>query len=168
MTDDRTLFEYMILEGAQAGLSWTTILNKRDGYREAYDNFDVRRVAAFDEAKIQELLANPGIVRNKLKVRASVHTANAVIAIQEEHGSLYNYLWSFMPSKKPIVNRIAPEDPGPTTNEVSDAIANDLKTTHGVKFFGSTICYAFMQATGMVLEHSPKCFRFKELGGDKL
>ncbi|MCL2531834.1 MAG: DNA-3-methyladenine glycosylase I [Oscillospiraceae bacterium] len=161
--DDRRLFEMLILEGAQAGLSWITILKKRENYRAAFDNFDVKKVAQYDDAKIAELLQNPGIVRNRLKVNAAVKNAQAVLNIKEEFGSLDNYLWSYV-DHKPIVNRFVGYDDFVTTSPVSDAISKDLKK-RGCNFVGSTIIYAFMQAAGMVNDHFVDCFVYQELTG---
>jgi len=159
--DDNRLFEMLILEGAQAGLSWLTILKKRENYRAAFDQFDPAKVALYDDAKIAELLANPGIVRNRLKVRAAVANAQAVLRIQEEFGSLDNYLWGFV-GHKPIVNRFETFDDFVSTSPISDAISKDLKK-RGCNFVGSTIIYAFMQAAGMVNDHFVHCFVYHEL-----
>ncbi len=159
--DDRLLFEMLILEGAQAGLSWTTILRKRTNYREAYDNFDIAKVAAFNEAKNQELLANPGIVRNRLKVAAAVKNARAALEIQRELGSLDAYLWQFV-GGKPIRNRWKSMAELPAKTAESDAMSKDLKK-RGCSFVGSTICYAFMQGVGMVNDHEVGCFRYRDL-----
>ncbi|MGB6944248.1 MAG: DNA-3-methyladenine glycosylase I [Bryobacteraceae bacterium] len=159
--DDRGLFELLILEGAQAGLSWITILKKRAAYRAAFDRFDPRKVARYDEAKIAALLANDGIVRNRLKVRAAVENAKAVLAVQKEFGSLDRYLWQFT-GGVPIQNRWRRRDQLPSRSEQSDAMSKDL-ARRGFKFAGSTICYAFLQATGMVNDHLVSCYRYKEL-----
>jgi len=161
--DDNKLFEMLILEGAQAGLSWLTILKKRENYRAAFDNFDPAKVALYDDAKIEELMANPGIVRNRLKINAAVANAKVVLAIQEEHGSLAKFLWSYV-EHKPIVNRFANIDDFVTTSPISDKINKDLKK-RGMNFVGSTIIYAFMQAVGMVNDHFVDCFVFEELTG---
>ena len=160
--DDRTLFEFLILEGAQAGLSWDTILKKRDHYREAFDNFDVERIARYDRRKTQALLRDEGIVRNRLKIASSVQNARATLAVQEEFGSLDRYLWEFV-GGKPRVNawRSMKHVPGRTAE--SDAMSKDLKR-RGFRFVGSTICYAFMQAIGMVNDHLVECFRYREVG----
>jgi DNA-3-methyladenine glycosylase I len=155
--DDRHLFEMLILEGAQAGLSWTTILRKRKGYREAFDDFDVDRVARYTPARIERLLANPAIVRNRAKVEAAVLNARAVLAIRDELGSLDRYLWSFT-GGRPIVNQRNSLSDIPATSSESDAMSKALKA-RGCKFVGSTICYAFMQATGMVDDHQRDCWR---------
>jgi DNA-3-methyladenine glycosylase I len=154
--DDRTLFEFLILEGAQAGLSWSTILNKRENYRLAFDGFDPKWVAQYDHRKVKKLLADPGIVRNKLKIRSAVENAKAFLRVQEEFGSFDRYIWQFV-GGKPRVN------PGkvrkvPARTAESDAMSKDLKK-RGFNFVGSTICYAFMQAVGMVNDHAAGCFR---------
>jgi DNA-3-methyladenine glycosylase I len=158
--DDRHLFEMLTLEGAQAGLSWSTILRKREGYREAFDGFDVDRVARFTPARIERLLADPGIVRNRAKVESTVANARAVRAIRDEFGSLDRYLWSFT-GGQPIVNRWKRLSDVPATSHESDAMSKALKG-RGFKFVGSTICYAFMQATGMVDDHLTICWRRKQ------
>jgi DNA-3-methyladenine glycosylase I len=159
--DDRLLFEFLILEGAQAGLSWSTILNKRDGYRKAFDNFDAERVAGYDDNKINELLANPAIVRNKLKVNAAVINAQAFLKIQQEFASFNNYIWRFVGSK-PLHNARKSHADIPATTPESDTMSKDLKQ-RGFKFAGSIICYAFMQATGMVNDHTVDCYRHAEI-----
>lgn len=155
--DDRHLFEMLVLEGAQAGLSWSTILKKRAGYREAFDGFDANRIARYTPARIEKLLKNPGIVRNRLKVEAAVANARAVRSVREEFGSLERFLWSFT-GGKPIVNRWKSYRDAPATSAESDAMSKALKS-RGFKFVGSTICYAFMQATGMVDDHQRDCWR---------
>lgn len=157
--DDIALFEFLILEGAQAGLSWTTILNKRENYRKAYKNFDPRKVAKFNEAKQKQLLENKGIVRNRLKVAASVTNARAFLEVQKEFGSFDKYIWRFI-GGKPRKNKWKSMAQIPTTTKESDSMCKDLKK-RGFKFVGSTICYAFMQATGMVNDHTTDCFRYK-------
>ncbi len=157
--DDRRLFEFLILEGAQAGLSWSTILNKRENYRRAFDNFEPERVARFDRRKMQKLLADPGIVRNKLKIASSVENAKAFLRVQEEFGSFDRYIWQFV-GGKPRVNRWKSHEQLPAKTTESDAMSKDLKR-RGFKFVGSTICYAFMQAVGMVNDHAVDCFRHK-------
>jgi len=153
--DDRRLFEMLILEGAQAGLSWITILRKRDAYRKAFDRFDARKIARYDQKKIGALLANPGIVRNRLKVQGTVKNAKAFLAVQKEFGSFDTYLWAFV-GGAPKVNRPrTTKHIRPTTAE-SDALSRDLKK-RGFTFVGSTICYAFMQAVGMVNDHLATC-----------
>ena len=159
--DDRTHFEFLILEGAQAGLSWSTILNKREGYRKAFENFDVKKVAAFSDEKIAEILLDPGIVRNKLKVNSAVNNAKAFIRVQEEFGSFDKYIWEFVDGK-PIVNHWTEMSQIPATSEISDKLSKDL-IKRGFKFVGSTIIYAHMQAIGMVNDHTTDCFRYKEL-----
>jgi DNA-3-methyladenine glycosylase I len=161
--DDRALFELLILEGAQAGLSWITILKKRPAYRKAFDRFDARKVARYDETKISALLTNEGIVRNRLKIRAAVQNAQAFLAIQKEFGTFDRYIWQFI-GGVPLVNRWQATDQLPARTEQSDAMSKDLMK-RGFKFVGSTICYAFMQATGMVNDHLVDCFRYKELTG---
>ena len=158
--DDRVLFEFLILEGAQAGLSWSTILNKREHYRKAFAGFDARKVARFDEAKIAALLENSGIVRNRLKVRSAVENARAFLAVQKEFGSFDRYIWTFTGGKV-LQNRRTPDNVPARTAE-SDALSKDLRK-RGFRFVGSTICYAFMQATGMVNDHLVTCFRHREL-----
>ena len=157
--DDRRQFEFLILEGAQAGLSWSTILNKRGGYREAFADFEVERVARFDRRKVERLMQFPGIVRNRLKIEAAIGNAKAVLKLQDELGSLDRYLWSFV-GGRPIVNRWTGMQQVPATSAESDALSNDLKK-RGFKFVGSTIMYAHMQATGMVNDHVVSCFRYK-------
>lgn len=157
--DDRLLFEFLILEGAQAGLSWSTILKKRDSYRQAFDNFDVTRIAQYDAVKVQELLENPGIVRNRLKVHSAITNAQAFLAVQAEFGSFDAYIWSFV-DHQPVQNAWTNMKDIPTSTAQSDAMSKDLKK-RGFKFVGSTICYAFMQATGMVNDHLVECFRYE-------
>jgi DNA-3-methyladenine glycosylase I len=159
--DDRTLFEFLTLEGAQAGLSWLTILKKRDGYRTAFDNFDVERVARFGEANISALLKNPAIVRNRLKVNATVINAQKFLSVQEEYGSFDRFIWSFVGGVPQQYNRRSLTDI-PPSNATSDAMSKALKQ-RGFKFVGSTICYAMMQATGMVNDHTTDCFRHAHL-----
>jgi DNA-3-methyladenine glycosylase I len=157
--DDRHLFEMLILEGAQAGLSWITILRKREAYREAFAGFDAGKVARFTDARIERLLGNPGIVRNRLKVAGAVRNARAALAVQKEFGSLDRYLWQFV-GGRPIVNTFERMGEVPPRTAESDAMSRDLRT-RGFTFVGSTICYAFMQATGMVNDHLAGCFRYK-------
>lgn len=154
--DDKILFEFLILEGAQAGLSWITILKRRAGYRKAFADFEVEKVAAFDEMDVDRLMNDPGIIRNKLKVNAAISNAKLFIAIQKEFGSFSDYMWGFLPDKKPIVNRVKTMSDVPARTEISDAISKDMKK-RGFKFFGTTICYAHMQATGMVNDHKLNC-----------
>ena len=159
--DDRRLFEFLILEGAQAGLSWETILNKRENYRRAFDRFDPAEIARYDKRKVRALLADPGIVRNRLKIAATITNAQAFLALKEEYDSFDRYLWQFV-GGKPKVNRPrAPRDV-PTRTPESDALSKDLKK-RGFRFVGSTICYAFMQAVGMVNDHALECFRSREV-----
>ncbi len=157
--DDRMLFELLILEGAQAGLSWTTILNKRATYRAAYDDFDPRRIARYDDRKVAALLADPGIVRNRLKVAASLANARAFLAVQKEFGSFDAYVWQFV-GGQPLQNARASLAELPARTPESDALSKDL-LRRGFKFVGSTICQAFMQATGMVNDHTTDCFRHR-------
>jgi DNA-3-methyladenine glycosylase I len=157
--DDRLLFEFLILEGAQAGLSWDTILKKRKHYRLVYDNFDAKKVARYDSKKVAELLADPGIVRNRLKVAASIQNAKAFLAVQKEFGSFDAYVWQFV-GGKPIVNTLQSMKEIPARTAESDAMSKDL-LKRGFKFVGSTICYAFMQAVGMVNDHLVTCPRYK-------
>jgi DNA-3-methyladenine glycosylase I len=159
--EDRTLFEFLVLEGAQAGLSWNTILNKRENYRKAFDGFDVAHVARYDRRKVQKLLRDPGIVRNKLKVASAVENAKAFLQAQEEFGSFDRYIWQFV-GGKPRVNSPRSLKQVPARTAESDAMSKDLKK-RGFKFVGSTICYAFMQAVGMVNDHVVTCFRYDEL-----
>ena len=159
--DDQLLFEFLILEGAQAGLSWSTILNKRNGYRKAFDNFNAKKVARYSSNKIDKLLLNPEIVRNKLKVNAAVTNAKAFLDIQHEFGSFDCYIWKFT-NNKPIQNSWRNASQVPTSTTESDAMSKDLKK-RGFKFIGTTICYAFMQAVGMVNDHSVDCFRYQEV-----
>jgi DNA-3-methyladenine glycosylase I len=157
--DDRVLFEFLILEAAQAGLSWTTILNKRENYRAAYDGFDVKRIAQYDTRKVAKLLADPGIVRNRLKVAASITSAQAFLAVQKEFGSFDAYVWPFV-GGQPRQNRRASMQEVPARTPESDALSKDL-LRRGFKFAGSTICYAFMQAVGLVNDHTVDCFRHR-------
>lgn len=159
--DDNRLFEFLILEGAQAGLSWDTILAKRENYRKAYDNFDPAKVAKYTDAKCAKLLEDPGIVRNRLKVAASVQNARAFLAVRNEFGSFDKYIWSFVDGK-PIDGKRKLHGDVPAKTEISDAMSKDLKK-RGFKFVGSTIMYGFMQATGMVNDHLATCFRYKQL-----
>lgn len=159
--DDQTHFEFLILEGAQAGLSWSTILKRREGYRKAFANFDPQKVARFDEAKIRELLQNEGIIRNKLKVRSAVTNAQLFLEVQKEYGSFDKYIWEFV-GGEPIINHWKDLKEIPPTTKESDALSNDLKK-RGFKFTGSTIIYAHMQACGLVMDHTTDCFRYKEL-----
>ena len=157
--DDRTQFEFLILEGAQAGLSWSTILNKREGYRKNFADFDPEKVARFTQKGIDRILQDPGIVRNKLKVHSAVTNAKAFLKVQEEFDGFCNYIWDFV-GGKPIQNRFRKMSDMPATSAESDALSKDLKK-RGFKFVGSTIVYAHMQATGMVNDHETSCFRYK-------
>jgi DNA-3-methyladenine glycosylase I len=155
--DDRGLFEFLVLEGAQAGLSWKTILDKREGYRTAFAQFDPARVARFDRRRIETLLANPAIVRNRLKVESTISNAKAVLAVQKEFGSFDRFIWSFV-GQKPKKNRWRRQRDVPASTAESDAMSKALKQ-RGFRFVGTTICYAFMQATGMVNDHIVACYR---------
>jgi len=157
--DDRTLFEFLILEGAQAGLSWETILRKRKNYRSAFDNFNPAKVARYDRRKIAKLLADDGIIRNRLKIASAVQNARAFLAIQKEFGSFDAYVWRFV-KNKPLRRRAG--NPVPVTTDESDTLSRDLKQ-RGFNFVGSTICYSFMQAVGMVNDHDRKCFRHRQV-----
>ncbi len=157
--DDQLLFEFLILEGAQAGLSWATVLNKREGYITAFDNFDVEKVAKYDQSKIDSLLVNPEIIRNKLKVNATVVNANLFLQMQKEFGSFDAYIWQFVGGKT-IQNKWVNMSQVPVSTLESDAMSRDLKK-RGFKFIGTTICYAFMQATGMVNDHTVDCFCYR-------
>lgn len=159
--DERALFEFLILEGAQAGLSWITILKKRAAYREAFDNFDVQRIARYDAKKQVQLLQNPGIVRNRLKIQAAITNAQKFLQVQEECGSFDRFIWQFV-NGMPIRNRWRKLADIPASTAESDAMSKELKR-RGFKFVGSTICYAYMQATGMVNDHTTDCFRYLEL-----
>jgi len=160
--DDRVLFEFLILEGAQAGLSWDTILKKRDHYRKVFSQFDPRRVARFDAKKKERLLTDPGIVRNRLKVESAVDNARAFLKIQKEFGSFDAYVWGFVDGK-PIVNRWKRLKDIPAQTDEARALSKDLKR-RGFRFVGPTICYAFMQAVGMVNDHQVDCFRYRAVG----
>lgn len=156
VTDDRILFEYLILEGAQAGLSWLTILKKRENYRKAFDHFDPAKVARFDRKKIDLLLANDGIIRNRLKITSAINNAKLFLDMQKEFGSFGNYLKKYFPAGFPIVNNLKTLKDIPISTPVSDAISNDMKK-RGFKFFGTTTCYSFLQATGYVNDHLINC-----------
>lgn len=157
--DDRTLFEFLILEGAQAGLSWELILRKREHYRAAFDNFDPGQVAKYDQRKLKKLLGDPGIIRNRLKINSAVLNARAFLEIQKEFGSFDAYLWGFVKGRPIKRKRGAP---GQSTSAESDALSKDLKG-RGFKFVGTTICYSFMQAVGMVDDHELTCFRYHQV-----
>ena len=159
--DDRRLFEFLVLEGAQAGLSWTTILRKREHYRVAFDGFDPGLVAAYDQRKVDTLLANPGIVRNRLKIQAAVRNAQAFLALQQHFGSFDAYVWRFV-NGQPRQNAWRTRHEVPARTPESDALSRDLRR-RGFTFVGSTICYAFMQAVGMVNDHLVDCFRYAEI-----
>jgi DNA-3-methyladenine glycosylase I len=158
--DDRTLFEFLILEGAQAGLSWEIILRKRDNYRAAFDRFDAATIAKYSDKKVAKLLENAGIIRNRLKIAAAIQNARAFLEVQEEFGAFDAYIWRFvdgMPRKRKRGQAVV------ATSPESDAMSKDL-SRRGFKFVGSTICYAFMQAVGMINDHNPNCFRYHEIG----
>ena len=161
--DERALFEFLVLEGAQAGLSWITILRKRENYRAAFDNFDPERIARYDKGKIESLLQNPGIVRNRLKVEAAVNNAQKFLEVQEKYGSFDAFAWQFVGSK-PRQNHWRGLAEIPASTDESEAMSKELKR-RGFKFVGSTICYAHMQATGMVNDHTVDCFRYLEVQG---
>lgn len=164
--DEPLLFEFLILEGAQAGLSWSTILNKRDNYREAFAGFDPARVAAFDNERVALLLANPGIVRNQLKINSAISNAQSFLEIQEEFGRFDHYIWQFV-DRMPIQNAWTSMAEVPAETKVSQAMSRDLKK-RGFRFVGPTICYAFMQAVGMVNDHITTCYRYTEINGKTL
>ncbi|MHA1904098.1 MAG: DNA-3-methyladenine glycosylase I [Candidatus Thorarchaeota archaeon] len=159
--DDRMLFEFLLLEGFQAGLSWITILRKRENYRRAFDNFDAKKIEKYDEKRIEKLMQNSGIVRNRRKIESAVTNAKAFLEVQKEFESFNNYLWGFVDGK-PIVNKWKSMKEIPANTELSDKISKDLKR-RGFKFVGSTIVYAHMQATGMVNDHTVDCFRYYEI-----
>ncbi len=159
--DDRELFEFLILEGMQAGLSWETILKKRDNYRSAFDNFDAVAIASYKQSKVRQLLANPGIIRNRLKIDAAILNARLFLAVQEEFDSFDAYVWEFV-GGRPIQNKWKSSNEVPALTKEAEALSKDLRR-RGFKFVGPTICYAFMQAVGMVNDHLVSCFRHKEL-----
>jgi len=159
--DDDTLFEFLILETFQAGLSWITILRKRENFRKAFDNFDYKKIAVYDEAKYDSLLQDAGIIRNKLKIKATITNAQNFMEVQKEFGSFSKYIWAFT-NGKPIKNTCMNMSDVPATSEVSDKLSKDLKK-RGFKFVGSTVVYAHMQATGMVNDHTTDCFRYNEV-----
>ena len=159
--DDGVLFEFLILEGAQAGLSWDTILRKRERYREVFNRFDPQRIARYDANKVRALLADPGIIRNRLKISATIGNAREFLKVQQEFGSFDAYIWQFV-GGKPKINSWTTHQKVPAKTPVSDAMSKDL-IKRGFRFVGSTICYAFMQATGMVNDHATTCFRYKEV-----
>lgn len=158
---DKKLFEFLILEGAQAGLSWITVLKKRKNYKEVFDNFDFNKIAKYKEKKIQSLLKNEGVIRNQLKIRSAVINANAFIQVRKEFGTFNKFIWSYV-DNKPIVNSWKTLKEIPAKTSLSDTISKDLKQ-RGFKFVGSTICYAYMQAIGMVNDHITTCYRYHEL-----
>lgn len=159
--DDKTLFEFLILETFQAGLSWITILRKRENFRKAFDNFDYKKIAKYDQSKIDALLQNEGIIRNKLKVHSAISNAQAFMEIQKEFGSFSNYIWEFV-NHQPVKNILKSHKDAPATTTLSDTLSKDLKK-RGFKFVGSTVIYAHMQATGMVNDHIENCFRYREV-----
>tara|TARA_Y100000310_G_scaffold144610_1_gene143864 strand:+ start:7973 stop:8536 length:564 start_codon:yes stop_codon:yes gene_type:complete len=159
--DDQKLFEFLMLEGAQAGLSWETILNKRENYRKAFDNFNPNKIAKYTDKDVERLLGNAGIVRNRLKIKSAINNAQRFLEVKKEFGSFDKYIWSFTDNKT-IKNKIKTENDYQATSPESDAMAKDLKE-RGFKFVGSTICYAHMQATGMVNDHVVSCFRYNEV-----
>jgi len=159
--DDRKLFEFLILEGAQAGLSWITILRKRENYRLAFDHFDPEKISRYDQAKVESLLQNPGIIRNKLKIRAAIQNAQAFLRVQEEFGSFDQYIWGFV-GHKPIINTWTEMKQLPAFTPLSEKISKDLKK-RGFNFVGPTIIYAHMQATGMINDHIVSCFRYHQV-----
>lgn len=159
--DDAIFFEFLVLETFQAGLSWITILKKRENFRYAFDHFDYKKIANYNQSKIDILLQNAGIVRNKLKINAAISNAQEFIKIQEEYGSFSVYIWGFV-NDEPIKNKVTNYKDGPATTPISDAISKDMKK-RGFKFVGSTVVYAFMQATGMVNDHEVRCFRYDEV-----
>jgi len=161
LKNDRKLFEFLVLDAAQAGLSWEIILRKREGFRAAFDDFDPEKIARYDEKKIRELLANPGIIRNRLKIESAISNARAFLAVQKECGNFASYIWQFVGGKPKINARRSLKDI-PATSEESDAMSRALKK-RGFRFVGSAICYAFMQAAGMVNDHAIDCFRHAEL-----
>lgn len=157
--DEQLLFEFLILEGVQAGLSWITVLKKRDNYRIAFDNFDPQKIARYNQKKIDALLTNPGIIRNRLKIEASITNAKAFLAVKKECGSFTDYIWQFV-NGQPVKNHWQSSKQVPTSHQYAENMSKDLKK-HGFKFVGSTICYAFMQAVGMVNDHTKDCFCYK-------
>lgn len=154
--DEKTLFEFLVLESAQAGLSWITILRKRENYRRLFANFEYKKVAEFTDKDVEELMQDAGIIRNRLKIKSTIENAKIFMKVQQEFGSFYNYLYSFLPDNAPIINEVKSMSDVPVSTPESDAIAKDLKK-RGVKFFGTTICYAYMQAVGMVNDHIVTC-----------
>ena len=163
--DDRSLFEFLVLEGAQAGLSWSTILRKREGYRKAFDNFDAGKISRYSENDISRLLANPEIIRNKLKINATITNARAFLQVQEQSGSFDHYIWQFV-NGRPIKNSWEKMSDIPSSTPESEVMSKDLRKRE-FKFVGATICYAFMQAVGMVNDHVVSCFRYEALNKDE-
>lgn len=159
--DDRKLFEFILLDSFQAGLSWSIILNKRDGFRKAFDNFEFTKIASYDNNRFEELIQNEGIIRNKLKIKATITNAQSAISLIEKYGSLSNFVWQFTDGKT-IINSWSELSEIPTTSNESDKMSAEFKK-HGFKFIGSTICYSFMQAAGMINDHLTKCFRYDEI-----
>jgi len=159
--DDQLLFEFLILEGAQAGLSWITILKRRDNYRKAFSQFDAKKVARYDAEKVKKLLQDEGIIRNRLKVESTITNAKAFLAVQKEFGSFSKYIWQFV-GDKPVNNKRQKQNEVPPSTDISNAMSKDLKK-RGFKFVGTTICYAFMQAVGMVNDHIQDCYRYKQI-----
>lgn len=160
--DDKKIFEFLVLEGAQAGLSWLTVLRKRESYREAFDDFNIELVSNYDSKKVSQLLRNEGIIRNKFKIKSAIQNANAVLGIRDEFGSFDKYIWNFVPNRKPLKNKWRTLSDIPARSKESDALSKDLYR-RGFSFVGSTICYAHMQATGMVNDHVRSCFRYNEI-----
>lgn len=159
--DDTKMFEFLVLESAQAGLSWYTILKRREGYRKAFANFNANKVAKFDQEQVEQLMANPAIIRNRAKINAAINNAQVFLAIQQEFGSFSDYLWSYV-DHKPVVNELNTMSDYPATTELSDRISKDLKQ-RGFKFFGPTICYAHLQACGIINDHIVDCFRRQQI-----
>ena len=160
VTDDKTLFEFLVLESAQAGLAWITILRKREGYKKAFHHFDVEQVARMTSEDIEQLMQFDGIIRNRLKIKSTITNAKLFLTIQKEFGSFYNYILSFFPDKKPIINKFKSLSEIPVSSPESDAMSKDMKK-RGFKFFGTTICYAYLQATGFINDHLTDCIRRK-------
>jgi DNA-3-methyladenine glycosylase I len=160
--DERLLFEFLILEGMQAGLSWLTILKKRDNYRNNFDHFSAEKIASYTPAKVEKLLLNPGIIRNRLKIESIIINARSFLALKEEGSSFTDYIWQFVDGSKPVQNNWKTKHKVPASNAVSDSMSKDLKK-RGFKFVGSTICYAYMQAVGLVNDHTVDCFRHKQI-----
>ena len=163
--NDRKLFEMLLLEGAQAGLSWITVLRKRENYRKAFSNFNPNKIARYDEKRIKELLNNPGIIRNRLKINAAIINAQCFLKVKKEFGTFDDYIWQFV-NHEPVINKFKSLSELPATSEASETMSKDLKN-RGFKFIGPTICYAFMQACGMVNDHVVNCYRYKQVIGKK-